>query len=82
MLSHNERDLKSFALQEKRREKEQEGVPDDEGWVTVTRHGKNKGAPRTEAQEQRVTEKEKKKRKEKARILFLAGFGSTLNIPL
>ncbi|XP_013389988.1 ribosomal RNA-processing protein 7 homolog A [Lingula anatina] len=52
--------------------KEEEGVPDDEGWVTVTRHSKNKGVPRTEAQEKRVTQREKKKRKEKELLNFYA----------
>lgn len=42
-----------------------EGQADDEGWITVTRVGKNKGAPRTEAEAKRVTSKDKKRRKEK-----------------
>lgn len=42
-----------------------EGVPDEEGWVTVTKYGKNKGAPRTEAHEKALTKKEKKRRKDK-----------------
>lgn len=48
-----------------------DGVPDDEGWITVTRVGKNKGAPRTEAEENRVTIKDRKKRKEKVALIFL-----------
>lgn len=45
--------------------KANEGVPDEEGWVTVTKYGKNKGAPRTEAHEKALTRKEKKRRKDK-----------------
>ena len=42
-----------------------DGKPDEDGWVTVTRVGKNKGAPRTEAQANRVTKRERKRRKDK-----------------
>ena len=51
--------------QEKETAREVEGVPDEEGWVTVTRYGKSKGVPRTEAHEKRLSKKEKKKRTEK-----------------
>lgn len=47
-----------------------EGVPDEEGWMTVTRHGKNKGAPRTEIREQKITAKDRKRRKEKVSTLY------------
>lgn len=47
-----------------------EGQADDEGWITVTRVGKNKGAPRTEAEAKRVTSKDKKRRKEKVGMPF------------
>ncbi|XP_060591249.1 ribosomal RNA-processing protein 7 homolog A-like [Ruditapes philippinarum] len=47
-----------------------EGVPDEEGWVTVTKYGKNKGAPRTEAHEKALTRKEKKRRKDKELLNF------------
>lgn len=53
---------------EKRLALEQEGVPDEDGWVTVTRHGKNKGAPRTETMEKKVTSKNKKKQAEKVSL--------------
>ena len=52
-------------LQEVEKAKEEEGVPDDEGWITVTRHGKTKTTPFTEAHKKHLTQKEKKKRKEK-----------------
>ncbi|XP_074648315.1 ribosomal RNA-processing protein 7 homolog A-like [Tubulanus polymorphus] len=55
---------------EKQRAKETEGVPDKDGWVTVTRHGKNKGVPRTEIHEKRSLAREKKKRKEKELLNF------------
>jgi len=54
-----------IGCQDRQAAREAEGVPDDEGWVTVTRYGKSKGAPRTEAHEKRLSKKEKKKRKEK-----------------
>ena len=45
-----------------------ENVVDEDGWITVTKHGRNKGVPRTEAQEQKVTRKERRKRKQKVHI--------------
>ena len=45
-----------------------ENVVDEDGWITVTKHGRNKGIPRTEAHEQKVTRKEKRKRKQKVRF--------------
>ncbi len=45
-----------------------ENTPDEDGWVTVTRHGRNKGVPRTEAQEAKITKKEKRKRKQKVMV--------------
>lgn len=56
--------------EEQMQAKEMDGVPDEEGWVTVTRVGKNKGAPRTEAEKKRVTLKDRKKRKEKELVNF------------
>jgi len=42
-----------------------DGMPDEEGWVTVSKYGKNKGIPRTEAHERALTKKEKRRRKDK-----------------
>ncbi|WAR31285.1 RRP7A-like protein [Mya arenaria] len=56
--------------EEMERAKASEGVPDDEGWVTVTRFGKNKAAPRTEAHEKAISGKEKRRRKEKELLNF------------
>ncbi|XP_035829195.1 ribosomal RNA-processing protein 7 homolog A isoform X2 [Aplysia californica] len=39
--------------EEIKREKEMEGVPDEDGFIKVTRHGKNKGLRRTEETEKR-----------------------------
>ncbi|XP_045214166.1 ribosomal RNA-processing protein 7 homolog A-like [Mercenaria mercenaria] len=50
--------------------KANEGIADDDGWVTVTKYGKNKGAPRTEAHEKALTRKEKKRRKDKELLNF------------
>ncbi|XP_052070849.1 ribosomal RNA-processing protein 7 homolog A-like [Mytilus californianus] len=48
---------------DKKKALEQEGVPDEDGWVTVTRHSKkNKAVPRTEAMESKLTEIERKKK--------------------
>ena len=54
-----------LVLQEIEKAKEMEGVPDEEGWITVTKHGKNKATPFTEARKKHLTYKERKKRKEK-----------------
>ncbi|KAL3876926.1 hypothetical protein ACJMK2_034707 [Sinanodonta woodiana] len=56
--------------EELRKAKESEGVPDEEGWVTVTRLGKKKGIPRTEAFDKKGKEKERKKRKERELLNF------------
>ncbi|CAH1795248.1 unnamed protein product [Owenia fusiformis] len=56
--------------EEEERLQSQEGVPDEDGWVTVTKFGKNKGIPRTEVQEKRITDKERKKRKDKELLNF------------
>lgn len=47
-----------------KQEKEQEGVPDDDGFIKVTRHGKNKGVRRTE-ETQKKGHEHIRKRKEK-----------------
>ncbi|NWQ78572.1 RRP7A protein, partial [Columbina picui] len=51
---------------------EEEGVPDEEGWVKVTRKGRKPGLPRTEAANLRVLEKEKQKRARKELLNFYA----------
>ncbi|XP_075039000.1 ribosomal RNA-processing protein 7 homolog A [Mixophyes fleayi] len=52
--------------------KEEEGVPDKDGWVTVTRKGRRPGLARTEMVNLRVAEKEKKKRAQKELLNFYA----------
>ena len=47
-----------------------ENVGDEDGWITITKYGRNKGVPRTEAQEQKITRKEKRKRKQKVAVIF------------
>ena len=49
------------SLQEEAKAKEEEGVPDEEGWVKVTRRGRRPVLPRTEAASLRVLEREKRK---------------------
>ncbi|NXN10144.1 RRP7A protein, partial [Indicator maculatus] len=51
---------------------QEEGVPDEEGWVKVTRKGRKPGLPRTEAASLRVLEKEKRKRARKELLNFYA----------
>ncbi|CAJ0934859.1 unnamed protein product [Ranitomeya imitator] len=48
------------------------GVPDEDGWITVTRKGRRPGIARTEAVNFRLTEKEKKKRAQKELLNFYA----------
>ncbi|XP_075285434.1 ribosomal RNA-processing protein 7 homolog A isoform X2 [Opisthocomus hoazin] len=50
----------------------EEGVPDEEGWVKVTRKGRKPGLPRTEAASLRVLEREKQKRARKELLNFYA----------
>ncbi|XP_041447326.1 ribosomal RNA processing 7 homolog A S homeolog isoform X1 [Xenopus laevis] len=52
--------------------KQEEGVPDEEGWVKVTRKGRRPGLARTEAVNIRVTEREKRKRAQKELLNFYA----------
>uniref|UniRef100_A0A8B9PXJ6 Ribosomal RNA processing 7 homolog A n=1 Tax=Apteryx owenii TaxID=8824 RepID=A0A8B9PXJ6_APTOW len=51
---------------------EEEGVPDEEGWVKVTRKGRKPGLPRTEAANLRVLERERRKRARKELLNFYA----------
>uniref|UniRef100_A0A803W6Y5 Ribosomal RNA processing 7 homolog A n=1 Tax=Ficedula albicollis TaxID=59894 RepID=A0A803W6Y5_FICAL len=62
---------KKVAEEEAKAAKE-EGVPDEEGWVKVTRKGRKPGLPRTEAANLRVLEKEKQKRARKELLNFYA----------
>ncbi|GAB1299668.1 Ribosomal RNA-processing protein 7 homolog A [Apodemus speciosus] len=58
--------------EEEAKAKEEEGVPDEEGWVKVTRRGRRPVLPRTEAASLRVLEKEKRKRARKELLNFYA----------
>ncbi|NXT20304.1 RRP7A protein, partial [Syrrhaptes paradoxus] len=62
---------KRIAEEEAKAAKE-EGVPDEEGWVKVTRKGRKPGLPRTEAANLRVLEREKRKRARKELLNFYA----------
>ncbi|KFO96051.1 Ribosomal RNA-processing protein 7 A, partial [Calypte anna] len=62
---------KKMAEEEAKAAKE-EGVPDEEGWVKVTRKGRKPGLPRTEAANLRVLEREKQKRARKELLNFYA----------
>lgn len=61
-----------LSLQEEAKAAEEEGVPDEEGWVKVTRKGRKPGLPRTEAASLRVLEREKQKRARKELLNFYA----------
>lgn len=61
-----------FPLQEEAKAKEEEGVPDEEGWVKVTRRGRRPVLPRTEAASLRVLERERRKRARKELLNFYA----------
>ncbi|XP_063961803.1 ribosomal RNA-processing protein 7 homolog A-like isoform X1 [Lytechinus pictus] len=56
--------------EEKELAKEEEGVPDDDGWVTVTRKSTKPVVTRTERKQKRLQAKEKKKRQEKELMNF------------
>ncbi|XP_077562049.1 ribosomal RNA-processing protein 7 homolog A [Haemaphysalis longicornis] len=56
--------------EEKRRAKEMDGVPDEEGWIKVTKYGKRPVIPRTDAVIHKVNSAEKKKRSQKELVNF------------
>uniref|UniRef100_A0A1B6D7Q1 RRM domain-containing protein n=1 Tax=Clastoptera arizonana TaxID=38151 RepID=A0A1B6D7Q1_9HEMI len=57
--------------EDERLQKEKEdGEPDDEGWVTVTRKGRNPGFARKESVEKRILGKEKKRTAKKQLLNF------------
>ncbi|NXY85689.1 RRP7A protein, partial [Alcedo cyanopectus] len=58
--------------EEEARAAKEDGVPDEEGWVKVTRKGRKPGLPRTEAANLRLLEKEKQKRARKELLNFYA----------
>ncbi|KAK6170659.1 hypothetical protein SNE40_018997 [Patella caerulea] len=51
-------------------EKDKEGVADDEGWVTVTKHGKMKPTPRTAVNQKKLSKKERRRKKERELLNF------------
>ncbi|NXX95321.1 RRP7A protein, partial [Centropus bengalensis] len=65
-------DYDKKTAEEEAKAAEEEGVPDEEGWVKVTRKGRKPGLPRTEAANLRVLEKEKQKRARKELLNFYA----------
>ncbi|XP_039621601.1 ribosomal RNA-processing protein 7 homolog A [Polypterus senegalus] len=58
--------------EEKQRAEAEDGVPDEEGWIKVTRHGKRPVMPRTQAASQKILAREKKKRAKKELLNFYA----------
>uniref|UniRef100_A0A8C5PT22 Ribosomal RNA processing 7 homolog A n=1 Tax=Leptobrachium leishanense TaxID=445787 RepID=A0A8C5PT22_9ANUR len=58
--------------EEDEKAKLEEGIPDEDGWVKVTRKGRRPGLARTEAVNLRVMEREKKKRAQKELLNFYA----------
>ncbi|XP_059496558.1 ribosomal RNA-processing protein 7 homolog A isoform X1 [Stegostoma tigrinum] len=48
----------------------EEGVPDEDGWVKVTRRGRHPGIPRTEAANLRLVQREKQKRAQRELLNF------------
>ncbi|NXX14168.1 RRP7A protein, partial [Podargus strigoides] len=54
--------LTLLSLQEEAKAAKEEGIPDEEGWVKVTRKGRKPGLPQTEAANLWVLEREKQKR--------------------
>jgi len=60
--------LKCVPLQEKQFTNDGEGVPDEEGWITVSR---SKGVANTQVNDERVKRKLKKRNKEKVQVTNL-----------
>ncbi|XP_048473463.1 ribosomal RNA-processing protein 7 homolog A [Rhincodon typus] len=48
----------------------EEGVPDEDGWVKVTRRGRRPGIPRTEAGNLRLIQRERQKRAQRELLNF------------
>ncbi|XP_055519018.1 ribosomal RNA-processing protein 7 homolog A [Leucoraja erinacea] len=48
----------------------EDGVPDEEGWVKVTRKGRRPGVPRTEARNLQAVQREKRKRQQRELLNF------------
>ncbi|XP_062989707.1 ribosomal RNA-processing protein 7 homolog A [Elgaria multicarinata webbii] len=67
MLAYDQKVAKEEAKAE-----EEDGIPDEEGWVKVTRKGRRPGLPRTEAANLRALEREKRKRARKELLNFYA----------
>lgn len=64
-----------FHYQEEKKEKQIEGVPDEEGFIKVTRHGKNRGGRRTEETERKGHEHIRSRRKKNVSChLFLRAY--------
>ncbi|XP_066489986.1 ribosomal RNA-processing protein 7 homolog A [Tiliqua scincoides] len=59
-------------VEEEAKAEKEDGVPDEEGWVKVTRKGRRPGLPRTEAANLRALEREKRKRARKELLNFYA----------
>lgn len=62
----------TFLEQEEAKAEKEEGIPDKEGWVKVTRKGRKPGLPWTEAANLRTLEREKRKRARKELLNFYA----------
>ncbi|XP_051899001.1 ribosomal RNA-processing protein 7 homolog A [Pristis pectinata] len=65
MKQHDKRMAELEALAEA-----DDGVPDEEGWVKVTRKGRRPGIPRTEAHSLQAIQREKRKRAQKELLNF------------
>ncbi|RUS90733.1 hypothetical protein EGW08_001537, partial [Elysia chlorotica] len=64
--------------EEAQQEKDMEGVPDEDGFIKVTRHGKNKGSKRTEENERKAKEKLRmKKKKTELKDFYTSQFRET-----
>ncbi|XP_078388085.1 ribosomal RNA-processing protein 7 homolog A [Cetorhinus maximus] len=65
MKQHDQKVAEMEALEEA-----EDGVPDEDGWVKVTRKGRRPGIPRTEAGNLRLIQREKRKRAQKELLNF------------
>uniref|UniRef100_UPI00398E896F ribosomal RNA-processing protein 7 homolog A n=1 Tax=Pristiophorus japonicus TaxID=55135 RepID=UPI00398E896F len=65
MQQHDQRVAEVEALAEA-----EDGVPDEDGWVKVTRKGRRPGIPRTEAGNLRAVQREKRKRAQRELLNF------------
>jgi len=75
-VSEMQKEIDAYLLDYDEKKKEEERrlrlseKPDDDGWMTVTRKGRTKGAPRTEASKTRIEQRDEKRQAKQQLVNF------------